>query len=394
MGNIKDKVAIVGMGCTPFGELWDKGFSDLVIDSAYEAFEDAGVGPEDIEAAFISNLSSGMMTGAALAEALQFDCKPVTRIENNCASAADCLRVGAFSVASGMYDTVLCLGAEKSKDYGSGALEVPGTYHPITVVPAAPASFAKAAVKYFLDYGLSREEGKRTMAKIAVKNHYNGSLHPKAHFRRAILLEAALNAPIIAWPLGLFDCCPVTDGAAAAIITRADRAKKFKDDYILIKGMGLAIGRIDPYKGKFRADADITFFNETAQACKQAFDQVGVKNPRKEISIAEVHDCFSITEMLIYESMGLSPIGKSKADVDAGTFTIKGDLPVNPDGGLKSFGHPIGASGLRMITECYNQIRGKAGPRQKKEVNLCLAHCQGGVPGMMQASCMIVGPRD
>lgn len=394
MGNIKDKVAIIGMGCTPFGDLWNKGVSDLIIDCAYEAYEDAGVGPKDIEAVFVGNVSSSMWTGSTVTEALQLDKIPATRVENNCATAAEALRVGAFSVASGMYDTVLCVGFEKLKDYGSGALEMPGSMHPISVVGSAPASFAKSAVRYFEQYKISYDKGREVLGKIAVKNHSNGSLHPKAHFRRAITLETAINAPMIAWPLGLFDCCPVTDGASAAIITRADKAKDYTQDYTLIKGLGLSVGRIDPFKGKFRSDVDITFWDETWVAAQQAYDQVGIKDPRKEIGSAEVHDCFTITELIIYESLGFCPRGKGPEEVDAESFTLTGDLPINTDGGLKSFGHPVGASGLRMIYELYNQQLGRAGDRQLKNPKLGLAHSQGGTPGMFQASVTIVGPRD
>ena len=395
MGNIKDKVAIIGMGCTKFGELWTKGYDDLVIDASYEALEDAGIGIDRIEAAVLGTLHSQMLTASAFAEPMQFDNKPVTRVENNCASGAEALRVAALSVAAGMYDVVLAVGAEKSKDFGSGALEAPYTLHPITTIGSAPAAFAKAAVRYCEKYGLSREQMKRTIAKIAVKNHYNGSLTTRAHFRRPIVLEAALNAPIIAWPLGLFDCCPVTDGAAAAVICRADMAKKFKTDYALIKGIGLSVGRIDPCKGKYYTDRDITFFQESNTAAMQAYEQVGIKNPRKELSVANVHDCFTITELILYETLGLSPIGKAKEDVDAGNFTIKGDLPVNSDGGLKAFGHPVGASGIRMVYECYTQLLGKAGDRQikVKDSRLGMALSQGGMAGHgMQSAATIISP--
>jgi len=405
MGNIKDKVAIIGMGCTPFGELWDKGYSDLIIDAAYEAAEDAGIDLKDVEAGFIGNLHSGLLTAAPLSESLQWDCKPVTRVENNCATGAEALRVAAFSVASGMYDVVLALGVEKCKDGGSGMLEAPGTTHPVLVTGSAPASFAKAAVRYFEQYGISREEGKRLISTIAVKNHFNGSLSPKAMFRKSIAIETAIRAPIIAWPLGLYDCCPVSDGAAAAIVCRADLAKKRfkKDNPILIKGVGLAAGRIDPAKGKYIPDRDITFFDETWAAAKQAYDQAGVKDPRKEISLAEVHDCFTITEMLIYESLGFCPKGKAKEDMDAGSFNLRGVygqsdselLPVNPDGGLKAFGHPVGASGLRMVYEGYNQLLGKAGARQIKDVKLALSHSQGGMAGHgFQSVVTIIGRKD
>jgi acetyl-CoA C-acetyltransferase len=269
---------------------------------------------------------------------------------------------------------------------------MPGSMHPITVVGSAPASFAKSAVQYFEKYKIPFDKGKEVLSKIAVKNHANGALHPKAHFRRAITLETALKAPMIAWPLGLFDCCPVTDGASAAIITRADKAKSYTKDYVLLKGAGLAVGRIDPFKGKFRSDVDITFWDETWAAAQQAYDQVGIKDPRKEIGSAEVHDCFTITELIIYESLGFCPRGSGPDEVEKESFTLKGDLPVNTDGGLKSFGHPVGASGLRMIYELYNQQLGRAGERQLKNPKLGLAHSQGGTPGMFQASVTIVGP--
>jgi acetyl-CoA C-acetyltransferase len=390
MGDIKDKVAIIGIGCTKFGELWDKGIDDLIIDSTYEALDDAGIGLDQCEAAVMGTLSSGLLTAAPLAEALAFDNKPVSRVENNCASGADALRYAAFSVASGMYDIVLAVGVEKSKDMGSGSLEAVGTLHPVTTIGSAPAAFGKAAVRYCEQYGLSREQLKRTLAKIAVKGHYNGSLHPKAHFRKPIVLEAAVQAPLVAWPLGLFDCCPVTDGAAAAIVCRADMAKKF-GEHVIIKAIGLATGRIDPCKGKYYEDRDITFFQESYTAAQQAYDQMGIKNPRKEISTANIHDCFTITEFLLYETLGFSPVGNAKPDVDAGNFTLKGDLPVNTDGGLKAFGHPVGASGIRMIYECYNQLLGRAGPRQIKDPKIGMQLSQGGMAGHgMQSLCTLV----
>ncbi len=392
MGSIKDKVAIIGMGCTPFGDLWKMGVSDLIINSAYEAYEDAGVGPKDIEAVFVGNVSSSMWTGATVTEALQLDKIPATRLENNCASGAEALRVGAFSVAAGVYDMVLCAGFEKLKDYGSGALEMPGGLHPITVVGSAPGSFAKSAVQYFEKYKIPFDKGKEMLARIAVKNHANGALHPKAHFKRAITLETALKAPIIAWPLGLFDCCPVTDGGSAAIITTAEKAKAMKVPHALIKGLGLSVGRIDPFKGKFRSDVDITFWDETWVAAQQVYAQAGIKDPRKEIGSAEVHDCFTITELVIYESLGFCPRGTGPAEVEKGSFELTGDLPVNTDGGLKSFGHPVGASGLRMVYELYNQQLGRADKRQLKNPKIGLAHSQGGTPGMFQASVTLIGP--
>jgi acetyl-CoA C-acetyltransferase len=396
MGNIKDKVAIVGMGCTKFAENWDKSLSDMLIDATYEALEDARVGLKEIEAGWVGTLLGGI-TGAILTEALQWDNMPVTRVENNCASALEALRNGALAVASGMYDIVLVAGVEKCKDTGTGSLQFPYGFHEVYGYMQAPAAYALAALRYFEQYGIPVEEGRRLMAKIAIKNHHNGTLSPKAHFRREITLEQALRAPIIAWPLGLFDCCPTTDGAAAAILTRADLAPRFRDDYILIKGMGLAVGRRNVFSGRIkdREDSDYTIWNETVAASKQAYGQVGIKNPRKEITLASVHDCFTITELINYESLGFSPIGRAKEDVESGFFALDGELPVNTDGGLKAFGHPVGASGLRMVYELYKQIQGKAGKRQIKKPGLGVAHCQGGNPtGGFQAGVVIVGPRD
>jgi len=396
MKNIKNKVAIVGMGCTKFGENWDKSVCDMIIDAVYEALNDAAIELKEVQAGWVGTVLGGI-TGGIVTEALQWDNVPVTRVENNCASALEALRNAMFGVASGMYDIALAVGVEKCKDTGTGSLTFPYGYHPAYGYMQAPAAYAGAALRYFKKYGLSVEEGRRLMAQIAIKNHRNGTLAPKAHFRREITLDQALNAPIISWPLGLFDCCPTTDGAAAAILTRADLAPSFRDDYILIKGLGLAIGRRDVYSGRIKdmEDSDYTIWNETVVASKQAYEQAGIKNPRKEISIASVHDCFTITEIINYESLGFSPIGLAKEDVESGFFSLDGELPVNTDGGLKAFGHPVGASGLRMVYELYKQIQGKAEKRQVKNVDLGLAHCQGGNPtGGFQASVIIVGPRD
>jgi len=395
MGSIKDKVAIIGMGCIKFGENWDMGRDDMIIDAVYEALDDARIDLKDIKAAWLGTLMGGY-TGSILAEALQWDLVPITRVENNCAAGAEAIRGAAFAVASGMYDIVLAVGVEKCKDSGTGSLTFPYGFHPVLGYTQGPAGYATAALRYFKKYGLTVEEGRRTLAKIAVKNHHNGTLAPKAHFKREITIDQVLNAPIIANPLGLFDCCPTTDGAAAAIVTTTELAKRFRDDYVLIKGMGFSVGLIDAYSGKTRGkEFDYTLWPETQDAARQAYEQAGINDPRKEISLAEVHDCFTITELINYESLGFSPVGKAKEDVDSGFFTLAGELPVNTDGGLKSFGHPIGASGIRMVYECYKQLQGKAGPRQVKNPRLALAHSMGGNPtGGFQGSVTILEARD
>ena len=382
MKNLSGQVAIIGMGCTKFGEHWDKSADDLIVEAAYEAFEDAGINPDQIEAGWVGTLTSGM-SGLTLSRPLKLQYIPVTRVENMCATGQDALRNAAFAVASGAYDLVLVAGVEKLKDSGYSGL--PGAAS--SVIGAgntAPGAFALAANRYFHEYGAGKEE----LAKISVKNHYNGARNKKAHFQKEISMEQVLKAPVIASPLGLFDCCPTTDGAAAAIITRTELAPQFNKDYVTIKGMGLAVG---PGTGRLDPSFNFTSFPETKAAAKQVYDQLGIKDPRREISMAEVHDCFTITEMIIYEDLGFSEPGKAKADIDAGTFTLQGELPVNTDGGLKSFGHPIGASGLRMLYEIYNQLLGRAEARQVKNMKLGIAHNLGGNPGMFTCSVIALG---
>ncbi len=384
MESIRDKVAIIGMGCTRFGELWEKGTDDLIVEAAYEAYEDAGIDPNDIQAAWVGTVASGMM-GECLSTPLKLRNIPVTHVENACATGHEALRNACFAVASGMYDIVLALGFEKLKDTGLGGLGVGRGLHPtLEMRRTAPGTFAFIATRYFHTYGLTPEQGKQTIAKIAVKNHHNGSLHPKAHFRREVTLEQVINAPIIAWPLGLFDCCPTTDGAAAAIVVPAAMAKRFRQDPIYIKGIGLSSAQLLPH---FRPNFGWTSFTVNKEASRQAYEQAGIKDPRKEISVACVHDCFTITELVIYEDLGFSPVGRAKEDVDAGTFTLEGELPIQSDGGLKSFGHPIGASGLRMTYETYKQLQGKCDVRQIKNARLGLSHTLGGPP---QVSCVTI----
>lgn len=389
METIKDKVAIIGMGCCKFGENWDKGAEDMIIEAAYEAYADAGIDQKEIQAAWVGTATAPAVGvgGISLAEPLKLSNIPVTRLENFCASGHEAFRNACFGVASGMYDIALAFGFEKLKDSGFGGLGVGRGMHPVTEMRrTAPGTFALAAMRYFHTYGLSVERGREIIGQIPVKSHHNGSMHPKAHFQREVTLEQVLNAPIIAWPLGLYDCCGNSDGAAAAIVCRADIARSFRDDPIYLKGLGVATYPMIPH---FNPLVDWTSFEVTRGAGRQAYEQAGIKNPRQEIDLAVVHDCFSISELIIYEDLGFSPRGHAWEDVEAGTFTLEGELPVNTDGGLKCFGHPVGASGIRMIYEVYNQLLGRCGPRQLKDPHKGLAHTLGGQPSV--ASVVICG---
>ena len=380
MESIKDKVAIIGAGCTKFGENWDKSYEDMVIDAAQEALTDAGLEIKDIDAFWAATQDTTVFS-SSISIPLKINYKPVGRVENACGTGSEGVRVAAYALAAKMYDTAMIIGFEKMKDTGwagIGAIGrvVPGGEPPVST----PGMYAFTAVRYFHHYGLSPQDGKEMLAKIAVKSHYNGALCPKAHFQRKITLEQAMNAPIMAWPLGLFDCCAVSDGAAAVIITRSELAKKFREDPVYIKSIQTLTDACDGY---VRDDYDYVHFETDYRFAQMLYKEAGIKNPRKEISSIELHDCFTIAEAVSQEDFGISPRGKVKEDIDAGVFNLDGELPVNTDGGLKCFGHPVGATGLRQMYEQYKQLQGKAQrpERQLKNPKLMMIHARGGWPG-------------
>lgn len=395
---IKDKVAIIGMGCTTFGEHWNKSGEDLIVDAFKEAIEDAGIDPKDIEAAWQGNQYTEVNighSGMPSAITLKLPFIPVTHVENMCASGTEAFRAACYAVASGAVNVALAIGVEKLKDIGyAGLPEATHTYSRGTrgriVEPngTAPGMFAMMATRYFARYNLSPQEGKAILAKISVKSHHNGAMNPKAHLRREITVEEVLNAPIVAWPLGLFDACGVSDGSAVAIVTRADLVKSFRNDPVYVKALQISA---DSGASHIYTDYDYTHMEPTLIAAQKAYAEAGIKNPRGELSLLEVHDCFSITELVAYEDLLISPRGRAGEDVEAGFFELNGRIPCQADGGLKCFGHPIGASGLRMIYEVYKQFQGKCGPRQVKNLKYGLTHNFGGFPARGVASVCILG---
>jgi acetyl-CoA C-acetyltransferase len=385
---IKDRVAIIGMGCTKFGEHWDKGPEDLLVEAAYEAYESAGVDPDVIDAYWLGTMGSGI-SGLTLSEPLKIQYKPVTRVENMCATGSEALRQAAYAVASGAFDIVMAIGVEKLKDSGYSGLvgNAPpndGTEGSMT----APASFSLLAPAYFKKYGLDPEKGKDVLSRIAWKNHRNGARNPKAQFQKEVSIEAIKNSPKIADPLGIMDCSGVSDGSAAAIVVRAEDAHKYCKDPIYIKALSFVAG---PAEGPLSQEYDFTTFPEVVASATDAYRQAGITNAREQLSLAEVHDCFTPTELVLMEDLGFSKRGTAWQDVLDGFFDLEGKLPVNPDGGLKSFGHPIGASGLRMMYENWLQLRGHAGPRQIKNPKLGLTHNLGGAPGRCVSFVSVVG---
>ena len=391
---IKDQVAIVGMGCTPFGEHWDKGVDEMLIDAAHEAYDSAGVVQDDIDAFWLGTSGSGI-SGLTLSKPLQLDYKPVTRLENMCATGSEAFRNAAYAVASGAYDVVMAIGVEKLKDSGYSGLT--GSRPPADgTQPAttAPANFSFLAPAYAHKYGVSDEDMKDVMTRIAWKNHKNGALNPRAQFRKEVAKETIAGSQLVAGPLGIFDCSGVSDGSAAAILVRAEDAHKYTDKPLYIKALSFAAG---PATGGLDPSYDYTTFREVVASAAEAYKQAGITDPRSQIAMAEVHDCFTPTELVLMEDLGFAEQGLGWKEALAGTFDLDGDLPVNPDGGLKSFGHPIGASGLRMLFECWLQLRQEAPPeRQIASVTeqgktLGLTHNLGGRPGAAVSFVSVVG---
>jgi len=390
---IRDRVAIVGMGCTPFGEHWDKSVDDLLIDAAGDAVASAGVKLDDVDAFWLGTMGSGI-SGLTLSRPLKIDYKPVTRIENMCATGSEAFRNACYAVASGAIDLAMAIGAEKLKDGGFSGLTISsppsdGTAAQLT----APALFSFLAPAYAKKYGVDEAEMKDVLTRIAWKNHRNGALNPRAQFKREVAKEVICNSPIVAGPLGIFDCSGVSDGSAAAIICRAEDAYKYTDKPIFVKALSFVAG---PAAGPLDPTYDFTTFTEVVRSGGDAYAQAGITDPRAELAMAEVHDCFTPTELVLMEDLGFAERGFAWKEVLAGTFDLDGELPVNPDGGLKSFGHPIGASGLRMLFECWTQLRQEAGERQIKSVveggrKLALTHNLGGQPGECVSFVSVVG---
>ncbi|MFA7268323.1 MAG: acetyl-CoA acetyltransferase [Sterolibacterium sp.] len=395
---IKNKVAILGMGCSKFGERWNASPEDLMVEAYNEAMADAGIAPEQLDAAWFATHLEDIGTGRGgipMGIALRLPNIGVTRIENYCAGGSEVVRAAVYAVAAGACDIALALGVEKLKDTGYGGLPATsvGTYIPQWYPNAvAPANFAQLATAYRRKHGVDAALLKRAMAHVSVKSHANGAKNPKAHLRNTITEEQALKAPIIAEPLGLFDCCGVSDGAAAVVVTRPDIARALgKKDLVTFKAIQVSVSngwemQSNQWDGSYCHTARI--------AAKRAYAEAGINNPREEVSLIEVHDCFSITELVTMEDLFLSAEGGAVKDVLDGFYDADGKLPCQIDGGLKCFGHPIGASGIRMLYEMYLQLQGRAGQRQLANPKIGLTHNLGGQPSQNVCSVSIVGLED
>ena len=392
---IRDKVVILGMGCSKFGERWDQNAEDLMVEAFEECLRDAAIERKQIEAAWFGTAIEEQhvgKSGVPLAMTLRLPYIPVTRVENYCATGTEAFRGAVYAVASGAVDIALALGVEKLKDTGYGGLPQRGrgglnNFYWANI--SAPGSFAQLAAAYRAKHGVDPKDLKRAMAHISVKSHDNGAKNPKAHLRNRITEEDVLNAPMIAEPLGLYDCCGVSDGSACAIVTTPDIARGLgKKDLVAVKALQLAVsnGQEAQFDGW-----DGSYFATTRAAAARAYKEADIADPRKRVSMFDVHDCFSVTELVTMEDLGISAEGKAIGDVLDGFYDASGKIPCQIDGGLKCFGHPIGASGLRMIYEMYLQLGGRAGERQRADPVLGMTHNLGGFPSQNVSSITIVG---
>jgi acetyl-CoA C-acetyltransferase len=393
----RDKVAIIGMGCSRFGERWDVGTAQLLAEAFEEALVDAAIERSQIDAAWFGSCMDKVNVGNSsipAAAALRLDGIPISRVENMCATGTEALRGAAYAVAAGAADIALAIGAEKLKDTGFGGLPPSwkGTFNDLwQPASSAPAGFAQLAAAYKSKHAVGQQDLKRAMAHVSWKSHKNGVRAPKAHIRREVSIDQILGAAMVADPLGLFDCCGVSDGAAAAIVTTPENARKLfgKRDLVTIKAIQLSTS-----SGVEQAmsDWDGSYVRTTRRAATKAYEEAGISSPRQQLNLMEVHDCFSITELVTMEDLNISSEGEAWRDVLDGFFDADGGgVPCQIDGGLKCFGHPIGATGLRMAYEVYNQLLGRAGERQLPSPSLGLTHNLGGVPSLGIACVSILG---
>jgi acetyl-CoA C-acetyltransferase len=368
-------VVVIGVGITKFGELWDKSFRQLIAEAGSRAIIDSGISGTEIDALYVGSMSAGRFVGqehvgALVADASGFSLMhiPSIRVESACASGGLAFRQGYFSVASGMNDIVVIGGIEKMTDVvGTEASNILATgldqEWEAFFGATFPGIYAMIATKHMNDFGTTREQ----LAQVAVKNHANGALNPYAQFKKEIKLESVLNAPMVAYPLGMLDCSPVSDGAATLILCAAEKAKKYTDKPVKIIGSGQASDTL-PLHGR----NDICTFESTTYAARMAYKRANIE-PSK-IDVAEVHDCFTIAEILAIEDLGFVKKGDGGKAIDNKITTFDGKIPVNPSGGLKAKGHPVGATGVAQIGEIVLQLRGEADKRQVKDAKIGLTH--------------------
>lgn len=371
-------VAIVGVSQTKFGELWEKSFRDLVVEAGIDAIRDANMNGEDIDAMYIGNMTGGLFVGqehigSLIAEHSGLTPIPATRVEAACASGGLALRQAIMAVASGYYDRVMAAGVEKMTDVVDATPAIAAAADREWEAQQGvtfPSLYAMMAKRHMYEYGTTREQ----IAGFAVLGHKNGALNPKAQFQREISVDAVLNSTKVASPLNILDCSPVSDGAAAIIVCPADEAHKYTDTPIYIRASTQASATISLHNRK-----SLTTIPSTIFAAKKAYDMANLTP--KDMDMAEVHDCFSINGLIAIEDLGFFEKGKGGQAIEDGLIERDGDIAVNPSGGLKARGHPLGATGIAQATEITWQLRQEAGKRQVSDATSGITLNIGGTGG-------------
>jgi acetyl-CoA C-acetyltransferase len=386
---IAGEVAIIGSSATRFGVLHECGYLELLAEAARGAIADAGLEPEQLEAAWLGTaepLTAALLgdAGTAVTEAIDFAPRPVTRVSTFCCTGMEAVRGAAMAIAAGEPEFVLAVGAEKMRDVpprGSLVARTANLTHPtLAKGRTAPGQFALLATRYLHEYDCTPED----LARVAVKNHAHAARNPIAQYSDPLTVEQVLAAPRVAEPLGVLDSTPTTDGAAAVVLTSVANARTLGVPYAVIEGIALSV--LDGYyAGFFHDDHDYLGFRVTREAAACAYRQAGISSPRDELDVVECHDCFTITELVNYEDLGLCDRGEGAALLRSGATSAGGAIPVNLSGGLQACGHPVGATGVRMIKEVADQVIGRAGERQVIGARRGVAHTLGG-PGV--ASCV------
>lgn len=371
-------VSVIGVGMIPFGKYPERKLADLGWPAVKAAIRDAGIEPRRIQAAYCGTGLGGMMPGQRVLGRLGMTSIPIANVENACSSSSTAFRQGVIAIRSGQYDTVLVMGVEKLTKFGGGMLPLEEEDWEVSQGLSMPALYAMRAQRYMHEFGLTREQ----LAMVSVKNRRHGALNPDAYMRKPVTLDEVLASRPIADPFTLLQCCPTNDGAAAVVLCASSVAHEFRADPINVIASDVTSGK---YITGFR---DMTIPEITVRGAKEAFEEAGV-GP-EDIDVAEVHDAFSIAELLYYEAFGFCEHGEAGHLIESGGTTFGGQVVVNPSGGLLAKGHPVGATGAAQIVEIVRQLRGECGSRQVENAKVGLAHATGGgITGFDHGACSI-----
>lgn len=365
------EVAVLGVGMTRFGRFPQSRLRDLGREACWEAIKDAGISPQQVEAGYCGNALGGYLQrefgiGQSVLWEVGIRGIPIINIENACASGSSAFREAWIAIAAGLYDIALAVGVEKTYTEQGGVLDIGDAEPEVKIGATLPSIFGIIANRYMAEFGATPEQ----LAKVSVKNHKHGVLNPYAQYRKEVTIEEVLASPMIADPLTLLSCTPKADGAAAAVLTTVDIARRITVNPITVAASVLRTGL-------YENPADVTRFEMSVKAAQEAYEKAGA-GPH-DLNVIELHDCFTISEIGHYESLGLCGKGEGVRMVDEGVTELGGRLPVNVSGGLLARGHPLGATGIAQIIEIVWQLRGNAGERQVEGAKIGLTHCMGGV---------------